>query len=399
MTLPMRCWLAPLLLLAALPLVAEEEPPAKQAESDPEVIEARGRLANEIDKLAVDAYADLMPTLVADNPLGIDVTSPDAALRAQLGLGEDEGLVVTNVPAESVGAKAGLKVHDVIVGLDAHKVGNIGKLAEWLGAAEGKSVTLKVRRAGKPIELTAELNKPAFARVRLTKALGSDLATFLVDVVAERYRIGVTLSAADETLQAQLGLAAGEGLVVTEVVSASPAELAGVRMHDVLTLLDGKRLTTVEAINAQIQEIKDRSVKLRLLRGGKEMTIEIAPRKTKEEPPEFQNVKLWDTSNCKSCHKDTHADPHRLMGENLGDKLSVWTDGEIAKIHRYEDAFRAQVRWAELQDFRAKESSDAPQQQIDALKTQLIEMQKTLAALESSLRPPPVPATTNEEQD
>ena len=48
--------------------------------------------------------------------------------------------------------------------------------------------------------------------------------------------------------------------MVTEVVADSPAAKAGLKQHDVLTQLDGKRLTTVEACNAQIQEIKDRKV-------------------------------------------------------------------------------------------------------------------------------------------
>jgi S1-C subfamily serine protease len=81
---------------------------------------------------------------------------------------------------------------------------------------------------------------------------------------AERYRIGVTLSEADDTLRTQLRLAAGEGLVVTDVVPDSAATAAGIQVNDVLTVLDGKRLTTVEAINAQVQEIKDRLVELRL---------------------------------------------------------------------------------------------------------------------------------------
>ena len=51
----------------------------------------------------------------------------------------------------------------------------------------------------------------------------------------DRYRIGVTLSEADDTLRSHLKLAASEGLVVTEVVNDSPAAKMGVKLHDVLT--------------------------------------------------------------------------------------------------------------------------------------------------------------------
>lgn len=389
MNVSFRHLLACMLLLVPLSLAAQEEPQAKSAEVDVNVIDARNRLSIAIDKsVTADAYVDLIATLLADNPLGIDVSAPDAALRAQLDLGEDEGLIVTNVPPESVGAKVGLKVHDVIVGLDANKVGDIGKLVDWLGATEGKSVTLKVRRGGKSIELAAETTKPQYAKLRW--AMGDGLA---LAIDSERFRIGVTLSEADETLRTQLRLAASEGLVVTEVLSDTPAESAGIRVHDVLTMLDGKRLTSVEAINAQIQEIQDRAVEVRLLRGGKETMAQITPRKSTEPTHSFQDVKLWDTTNCKSCHKDSHGlDPHRLMGEKLGAKVSVWTDGDLAKIHNYKIAYRAQIRFAELASKFTDQpaAASAPQQQIDTLRSQLGEMQKTLANLEVALQQPPV---------
>src|SRR5262245_44815098 len=44
------------------------------------------------------------------NPLGIEVAPVDKALGAQLGLAENNGVVVTAVPAGSEAAKAGLAV-------------------------------------------------------------------------------------------------------------------------------------------------------------------------------------------------------------------------------------------------------------------------------------------------
>jgi predicted metalloprotease with PDZ domain len=305
---------------------------------------------------------------------------------------------VTNVPDESVGAKAGLKVHDVIVGVDSAKVGDSEKFAEWLSDQDhGKTVTLKIRRAGKTIELTVELQKPVFAKVRWTHTLDRDRSNPIL-MHADQYRLGVTLSETDETLRTQLRLAAGEGLVVTEVVDDSAAKAAGIQTHDVLTVLDGKRLTTVEAVNAQIQEIKDRSVELRLLRGGKEVTLHVSPRKTTEAAFREAAVRVWDTTSCKNCHQDAHAlDPHRLMGQKLGVGRSVWTDGSHAKFHSYDKVYKAQLDFANraLQDQQDPTEAGSATKQVATLKTQLAEMQQTLAALEASLRQPesPAPAT------
>lgn len=79
------------------------------------------------------------------------------------------------------------------------------------------------------------------------------------------YRVGVTLSDADDTLRSQLKLADGEGLIVTDVVPDGPAAAAGIQKHDVLIKLDGKRISTIEKINAQIQELKDRPATLAFL--------------------------------------------------------------------------------------------------------------------------------------
>jgi PDZ domain len=204
------------------------------------------------------------------------------------------------------------------------------------------------------------------------------LWTHLLDAPAaeERYRIGVTLSEADATLRTQLRLAAGEGLVVTEVIAESPAAKAGVEAHDVLIVLGGKRLTTVEAINSQIQEIKDKAVELRLLRAGKELSFRIAPHK--EQKAVFANpVVVWDTHQCRSCHGDAEA-AHLFMGQRLRAAHSAWTDGH--RLLRFSHHIRQSGE-------APADSSPAPQQQIEVLKAQLTEMQKALSALESALKP------------
>jgi predicted metalloprotease with PDZ domain len=377
-------------LLPAPPLAAEERqptPPAANAQADADLQDARNRLASQIDKsIEANAYADLVSTLVASNPLGIDVTAPDAALRAQLGLIEGQGVVVTAVPEGSQGAQAGVKVHDVLLAIDGQGVGDAAALHKLLEASGGKEVNLMLRRGGKSVELKTTLQKQQLARLALDNWLTADLAKLEL-IHADRYRIGVTLSEADDTLRAQVGLAAGEGLVVTEVLEGTPAAEGRIRVHDVLTMLDGKRLTTVDAINAQIQEIKDKPVELRLLRGGKEMTLRIAPRKTQEAAFADKPVRVWHTESCNSCHDSSHqlANPHSLMGWKLGADTSVRTDGHHTQLFLYGATKPA-----------AGATPTAPERQIEALRAQLTEMQKTLEALQASLPQPAKPEAREE---
>ena len=391
MKCPFVCLFAVVLstsLCLAAALRADEPAKAELPKEAPSAIEvltqdlelesSRAVLADQINRFAlIDAHVDL----VQANGLGVDVAVPDAALKAQLNLPDGQGLTVTQVPDDSIGAKAGLKVHDIIVEVGGQGVNEPAALGKLLEAADGKSVKLRLWRAGKPTELEATPKKPELAKVRYWHALTGKLDRELLES-DERYRIGVTLSESDETLRQQLRLATGEGLVVTEVIADSAAAKAGIQTHDVLTVLDGKRLTTVEAINAQIQEVKDKSVELRLLRGGKEVTIQIAPRKTQEAAFVDRPLVYWDTKDCRQCHVDDMA--HKALGWKLGANLSAWTDGHHARLFQYEKAYQAQTAAGQ----QAAAGATAPREQIETLKTQLAEMQKTLAALEQALQTP-----------
>lgn len=217
------------------------------------------------------------------NQLGVEIAELDAALRAQLGIDEGVGVLVTGVSPESEAAKALLVQHDLILKIDEQAISGTKQFNDLIGTLQGKTAQFYILRKGKPAAVSVVLPKAA------VYSLASDFATnLLFDAVSvqtggpRHYRIGVTLAEADDVLRSQLRLAAGEGLVVTEVLADSPAAKAGIQRHDVLTKLDGKRLTAVEAANAQIQEIKDRAVSIALCRAGSEVIVTVAPRLTEE---------------------------------------------------------------------------------------------------------------------
>src|SRR5687767_6707728 len=93
-----------------LSVVAHADEPDKPVNPNASAIDAPvENTANTIfaDALANHyAYVDVSRSLMAANGLGIDVASAEPALRAQLGLPENIGLVVTAAPDESNGAKA-----------------------------------------------------------------------------------------------------------------------------------------------------------------------------------------------------------------------------------------------------------------------------------------------------
>ena len=293
-------------------------------------------------RLGVSAL--FLNTNTVANSLGVEAAPLEATLRAQLNM---DGLVLSSVPEGCEGAKAGLKPHDVLLKVDQTAVNDAGKFNELLGNLQGKKARFSLLRQGKPLEM--EIAVP-----QLPLAMAIDVGLSHLDWTDNRYRIGVTLSEADGTLRSHLKLADGEGLVVTEVVDDSPAAKMGVKQHDVLIELDGKRLTTVEAVNGQIQEIKDKTVLLKLLRSGQEVTCQIAPKKSSEPlAGAFQEVILLPDG------------PHPRS---------------------------TLVRWFNAIDKNQEQPTADAATQLVELKKQLAELSKTVAKLEAVIAPPAPPA-------
>lgn len=87
--------------------------------------------------------------------IGVASRPADATLRAQLGLKEDQGLIVDHVAPDSPAAKAGLLQHDVIVAAGDQNLASMAELSSAVRAAE-KSLELKVLRGGQEQTLTVE---------------------------------------------------------------------------------------------------------------------------------------------------------------------------------------------------------------------------------------------------
>lgn len=87
--------------------------------------------------------------------------------------------------------------------------------------------------------------------------------------------IGVATDPTDATLQSQLGLAEGQGLIVRDVVEDGPAAKAGLKRHDVLVTANGKSLGKIEDLVGAVNQTKTDTLKLKLIRGGKQISLEL----------------------------------------------------------------------------------------------------------------------------
>lgn len=86
--------------------------------------------------------------------------------------------------------------------------------------------------------------------------------------------LGTTTSVASTAMREQLKLTKGVGLVVDAVEAKSPAEVAGIKQHDVLEKLNDQWLVNTEQFGALLQSMKSGDeVKLSVIRQGERKEI------------------------------------------------------------------------------------------------------------------------------
>src|SRR5262245_31825827 len=93
-------------------------------------------------------------TATYGNALGVEIADIDPALRAQLGLDESTGVVVTNVNKESEAAKAGLARHDLVLKAGETTIGSPKQSHDFVPGRNGKTGDFQSLRKGKPATIT-----------------------------------------------------------------------------------------------------------------------------------------------------------------------------------------------------------------------------------------------------
>jgi membrane-associated protease RseP (regulator of RpoE activity) len=193
--------------------------------------------------------------------LGATLKPVDDVLRAQLVIPAGQGLLVASLRANGPSAESGLQKDDILLSLAAKPLASTDDLTKQLLSAGQSNVPLKVLRGGKGITIQV---RPQY---RVTFGPVAKEQT--------EYYIGVSLEPIEDALRTQLGLVAGQGVVITDVVKGSAAEKAGVQKHDLALELGGKPVATPEALAHQVQENRDTPSTLKLLRAGKVLTVPI----------------------------------------------------------------------------------------------------------------------------
>jgi serine protease Do len=185
---------------------------------------------------------------VAHSYIGVSINDVTPENSKFFDLKDANGAVISEVQADSPGAQAGLKVGDVIVGLDGKKVSDAGQLqAEVSSKRPGTKVALDVLRDGKNV------NVPVTLQELSSKDKKEDLSAS-ADNGKPRWGVGITdlTSEVREQLQAPASL---KGAVIQRVLPGSPAEEAGLQPGYVIQSVDRKPTPTAADVQKALAGI------------------------------------------------------------------------------------------------------------------------------------------------
>lgn len=228
--------------------------------------------------------------------LGVETHEVTADRAKELKLPAERGVVLGKIVPDSPAAKAGLKENDVVTEINGQRVEGASQFRRMIHEIPaGRAIQLTVWRDGRSQTLSVTLGKSEHGRHAM-KMMTPTPGTFafrmpdmpeIPDIpsmewngvlAGSRPRLGIDAEDLNGQLGAFFGAPDGEGILVREVNSGSPAEKAGVKAGDVITSLNGERIRSVSELREKLSgkgDEKDRTVKLGVLRNKSAMTLTV----------------------------------------------------------------------------------------------------------------------------
>jgi len=261
----------------------------------------------------------------------------------------EEGKVrIIAIEKESPAELAKLKEGDIVLKIEREEVTSTKMLAKEIRKRKpGKTITLKIERNGKEIDVKVKLGEYSEKNVRIE--LESKFPRLFIAPkppkppgipklpeirklpkppeppeprlfswgLEHRKYIGIYLEEINRELSEYFGVKEGRGLLVAKITKDSPAEKAGLKVGDVIIKADGIRTEQARDLTGVIQDKeKGERIKLELLRNKKVRSVEV---EIEEERSGFSySYKDWED----------YVDSWDSHSKNLEKQYKKWQDSE-----------------------------------------------------------------------
>jgi serine protease Do len=202
-------------------------------------------IPSQIAKPVVDSLIRTGKVEHAYMGVGISDITPDNAKFFQMK--DNNGAVITQVEPDSPGAKAGLKIGDVVTAVDGQPVMDASQLQIAIGAKKpGTKVELSVLRDGKESKIPVTLQEMGSKNGQANETSENQ----------GKPRWGLGLQDLNSDARQQLQLPSNvQGAVVGSVVPGSSADDAGLRRGDVIEQVDRKDVKSAADVKQALSSI------------------------------------------------------------------------------------------------------------------------------------------------
>jgi serine protease Do len=180
--------------------------------------------------------------LVQRSYLGVIIQPVSQSLAEQFHVKVHQGVVITDVKADSPAANAGLKTGDIVLQFGGKSISGPRELQSLVEQAKSGSVSpLLILRDGKQMTI----NVTCAALPSETSSAGTPALESTPKDTTQFSKIGIQVSTLTPNIAEQLGVSADHGIVITEVQTGSPADMAGLTTGMVITEVNRQSVKTV----------------------------------------------------------------------------------------------------------------------------------------------------------
>ena len=219
------------------------------------------------------------------------LTGRGAGIGVRISDRTEGGVVIDDVLADSPAEKAGLKRSDVIVEFDGENVRSARQFARLVQETpSGRAVKVAITREGRrqdvqvtPDERRGDVMVSGHFMGDYMRDLGRDLGrlgdhlppfnfNFDFDMpLTSGRRLGVSIEELTSQLAEYFG--AKDGVLVTSVTDGSPASRAGLKAGDVITSINGDRVSNREDLLRRLRNATSEDVQVGIVRDKKESSV------------------------------------------------------------------------------------------------------------------------------
>jgi serine protease Do len=232
--------------------------------------------------------------------LGVGLHDVDSERAAQLKLKDVRGVEVTTIDHDAPAAKAGLKLHDVILGMNGQVIAGQAQLTRLLhDTPAGRTVNLLISRDGQQQNLSVQLADRATIEANAWSqhipvpdpdsdiALPADTGNsygngIFSSLTSNPFYTGLDLDMLGPQLANFFGVHDGQGLLVKRVDDNSPAAAAGLRAGDVITRVNGENVATTSQWVHDIHANRGKPIQLTVIREKHEGTLSMVAGRPKK---------------------------------------------------------------------------------------------------------------------